>query len=61
MSDDTGCQIKVRRFGRSQVDDKFERGWLLDRYFGKRRRANLDHLPVNLRPIKADSSRTICC
>jgi hypothetical protein len=39
MSDDTGCQIKVRCFGRSQVDDKFERGRLLDRYFGKRRRA----------------------
>jgi hypothetical protein len=41
MSNDTGCQIKVRRLGRSQVDDKFERGRLLDRYFGKRRRAKI--------------------
>jgi hypothetical protein len=39
MSDDIGRQIKVRRFGRSRVDNKFERGRLLDRYFGKRRRA----------------------
>jgi hypothetical protein len=41
MSNDTGCQIKVRRLGRSQVDDKFERGRLLDRFFGKRRRAKI--------------------
>jgi hypothetical protein len=41
QSDDAGRQIKVRRFGRFQVDDKFERGRLLDRYFGNRRAAQI--------------------
>jgi len=32
-SDDAGRQIKVRRLGHSQVDDKFERGRSLNRHF----------------------------
>jgi hypothetical protein len=41
QSDDAGRQIKVRRFGHSQVDDKFERGRSLNRYFGNRRAAQI--------------------
>jgi hypothetical protein len=41
QSDDAGRQIKVRCFSHSQVDDKFEGGRSLNRYFGNRRAAQI--------------------
>ena len=62
QSEDAGRQIKVRRFGHSQVDDKFERGRPLNRYFGNRRAAQILIIcRANLRPTGADNARTLCC